>query len=141
MPPSTVQTGASIQAGAMVDSHVLVGSGVWIGEGVAVGCGTMLGGTLMPAESLPIVLEAGCLVGGNCGLYGSVVVQAGVSIFPGTIVRSTGGLYDATKEQWIDADASGTLVVPGGSSVTMGVPPADAFAGGVQKLSAVVTRQ
>ena len=139
MPPSSIQAGATILERAIVDSHVLVGTGVLVGEGCVVGCGTMLAGAVMPEEALPVIMERGVIVGGNCGLYGSIVVGERVSIFAGTIIRSAGGVFHATRREWMLADQSGTLRLPPGSMVNMGLPPAESFADGIQRLTPVIT--
>ncbi len=139
MPPSTVQAGAAILEGAMIDSHVLIGTAVLVGEGAVVGCGTMLAGSLMPEEALPVVVERGVVIGGNCGLYGSIVVGERVSMFAGTVVRAAGGVFHVERREWLLADSSGTLRLPPGCTVSMGLPPSDAFADGIQRLSPLIT--
>ncbi|MGI4981047.1 MAG: hypothetical protein ACRYHB_11710 [Janthinobacterium lividum] len=139
MPPSTVQVGAAILDGAMIDSHVLIGTAVLVGEGTVVGCGTMLAGSLLPEDALPVVVERSVVIGGNCGLYGSMVVGERASIFAGTIIRSAGGLFHATRREWLLADAGGTLRVPPGCTVSMGLPPADAFPDAIQRLTPMIT--
>ena len=67
LPPSTLQLGASIQPGVLVDAHCMIGSCVRLERGVRVGCGTMLAGFLTPADLLPVVLEEGVVLVGNCG--------------------------------------------------------------------------
>lgn len=139
MPPSTVQAGAAVLEGAMIDSHVLIGTGVLVGEGAVVGCGTMLAGSLMPEEALPVVVERGVVIGGNCGLYGSIVVGERASLFAGTVIRAAGGLFHAGRKHWVLADSTGTLRLAPGCTVSMGLPPADAFPDSIQRLSPMIT--
>lgn len=139
MPPTTVQAGVAVLEGAQIDSHVLLGSAVLVGEGAVVGCGSMLAGAMLPETSLAIVLEHGVVVGGNCGLYGPLVVGERASIYAGTVLRAVAGVFHVTKRHWIQPDASGTLRLPNGCTVFMGVPPADAFADGTQRLSAMLS--
>lgn len=138
MPPSTMQAGAAVLEGAMIDSHVLLGSAVLVGRGAVVGCGSMLAGALMPEEALSIVLERGVVVGGNCGLYGPMVVGESASIYAGTVLRAAAGAFHLGRQAWLVPDTSGTLRLPAGCSVFMGVPPVSAFSDGVQRLSAMV---
>ncbi len=138
MPPTTVQAGAAVLEGAQVDSHVLLGSGVLLGEGAVVGCGSMLAGSLLPEQALAVVLERGVVVGGNCGLYGSLVVGERSMIYAGTVLRAATGVFDAVKRHWLMPDAGGTLRLPNGCTVFMGVPPAEAFADGIQRASALL---
>ena len=137
MPPSTVQAGAAILEGASIDSHCLVGTGVLVGEGAVVGCGTMLAGALLPAEALPVILERGVVVGGNCGLYGPMVVGERSSIFAGTIIRAAAGAFHPATRTWLLPDASGTLRLPPGCTVGMGLPPAENFPDGIPRLSPI----
>ena len=139
MPPSVVQTGAAILAGARVDSHALVGSGALLEEDVLVGCGTMLGGVLQPPEALPIILERGVAVGGNCGLYGSMVVGQGTQIFAGTVIRAQAGVFDARSGQWVRPGTDGTLRLPPGVSVEMVLPPASLFPDGISRLTPAIS--
>lgn len=139
MPPSTVQAGAAILEGAMIDSHVLIGTAVLVGEGAVVGCGTMLAGSLVPEEALPVIIERGAVIGGNCGLYGSIVVGERASLFAGTVVRAAGGLFHVERRHWILADSGGMLRIPPGCTVSMGLPAADAFPDGIQRLSPLIT--
>lgn len=138
MPPTTIQAGAAVLEGAQVDSHVLLGSGVLVGEHAVVGCGSMLAGSLLPEAALAVVLERGVVVGGNCGLYGPVVVGEGSMIYAGTVLRAATGVFDPVKRHWLMPDASGTLRLPNGCTVFMGVPPAEAFGDGIQRVSAML---
>jgi 2,3,4,5-tetrahydropyridine-2-carboxylate N-succinyltransferase len=139
MPPSVVQTGAAVLAGARLDSHVLVGSGALLEEDVLVGCGTMLGGVLQPPEALPVILERGAAVGGNCGLYGSIVVGQQTQIIAGTVIRALAGAFDARSGQWLRPGSDGALRLPPGVIVEMGLPPADLFPDGIPRLTPVLS--
>ncbi len=134
MPPSVVQAGARLQTGVRVDSHALVGSCTVLDREVIVGCGTMIAGLLMPEDVLPVIVEAGTLIGGNCGLYGSLVLGRESQVYAGTVIRSTAGVYHAQQRKWLLAGEDGTLRIPAGSHITMGVPPADAFSGALAQV-------
>ena len=135
MPPSTVQAAACIMPGAQVDSHALIGTGARLQEDVHVGCGTMIGGVLLPEEALPVILEQGATVGGNCGLYGSMVIGQGAQIVAGTVLRSVAGVYDLGSKGWKMPDPDGALRIPPGATVQMGLPPATAFPDGVPRVT------
>ncbi len=141
MPPSTVQAGAYLDPGVRVDSHVLVGSCAQIGEGVVLGCGTMIGGVLLPEEALPIVLERGVIIGGNCGLYGSVFIGQQTVLRPGTVVQAAEGLYDATVGEWIRAAPGEALHIPAQAEIGMGVAPIERCADGIQRLTPMILRR
>ena len=138
MPPSTVQAGACVASGARVDSHVLVGSCAQIGEDVVLGCGTMIGGVLLPEEALPVVLERGVIVGGNCGIYGSVLIGEQAVLRPGTILQAADGVYDATRGEWITAERGRPLHIPAAAEIAMGVPPVEHCPGGLQRLTPMI---
>ncbi len=138
MPPSTVQAGACLLAGTRVDSHVLIGSGAMLEADVSVGCGTMIGGVLQPPEALPVVLERGVLIGGTCGLYGSMVVGEGAQVYAGTVIRAAAGAFDGRSRQWMHPGVDGALRLPAGATVQMGLPPAEFFPDGVPRLTPVV---
>ena len=141
MPPSVIQAGAYLAARVRVDSHVLVGSGAQIGEDVVLGCNTMIGGVLLPHEALPVVLERGVITGGSCGIYGSVHVGEETVLRPGTVIQAGDGVYDAAAGEWIMAAADQTLRIPARVEIGMGVPPAVAFADGIQRLTPIVLRR
>jgi 2,3,4,5-tetrahydropyridine-2,6-dicarboxylate N-succinyltransferase len=141
MPPSTIQTGAYLAARVRVDSHVLVGSGAQICDDVVLGCNTMIGGVLLPHAALPVVLERGVVVGGNCGIYGSVRIGEETVLRPGTVIQAADGIYDAEGARWIWPSAEQTLHIPPRVEIGMGVPPAAAFADGIQRLTPLIVRR
>lgn len=141
MPPSTIQAGAYLAPRVRVDSHVLVGSGAQIGEDVVLGCSTMIGGVLLPAAALPVVLERGVIVGGNCGIYGSVHIGEETILRPGTVIQSADGIYDPIAGGWIVPSAQQTLHVPAHVEIGMGVPPVEAFADRTQRLIPIILRR
>ena len=141
MPPSTLQAGAYLAAGVRVDSHVLIGSCAQIGEDVIVGAGSVLAGLLLPASTLPVILERNVLLAGECGLYGSVHVGEASVLHPGTCLQAAHGLYDATRAQWIAAGEDGTLHVPPRCEIVMGLPPPAAGRQEFEQLTAIIIRR
>lgn len=141
MPPSTVQAGAYIAAGARIDSHVLIGSCAQIGERTVLGCGTMIAGLLLPEPALPVVLEPDVIIGGNSGIYGSVVVGEATVLRPGTIIHSADGLYDATCHEWVLAGPGQPLLIPAHAEIAMGLPPPNHHANDIQRLSPIIIKR
>ena len=103
------------------------------------GCGSMLAGALVPEDALSVVLERSVIVGGNCGLYGPLVVGEHAAIYAGTVIRAAAGVFHVARREWMMPDGGGTLRRPPGCTVSMGVPPADAFADGTQRLAPLLS--
>jgi 2,3,4,5-tetrahydropyridine-2-carboxylate N-succinyltransferase len=139
MPPSTLQVGAYVAESVRVDSHALVGSAVQLLPRAQVGCGTMLGGLLLPEQALPVIVEEDAIIGGNCGLYGSIVIGRQSSVYAGTVLRSASGVYNAQTQDWLRPDVNGTLTLPAESKVEMGLPPAAAFPDAVQRIVPILS--
>lgn len=135
MPPSVIQAGAQVGQGVRIDSHALVGSGAVLEPGVSVGCGTMIGGVLAPAGTPGVILESDVIIGGNCGLYGSMIIAPETQIVAGTVIRSSAGVFDLRSGEWLRPGADGVLMIPAGLMIQMGVPPASAFPDGIQRLT------
>ena len=74
MPPSYVNIGAYVDEGTMLDSHSLVGSCAQVGKHVHLSAASQLGGVLEPAGALPVIIEDGVFIGGNCGIYEGTLV-------------------------------------------------------------------
>lgn len=119
MPPAYVNIGAWIGAGTMIDSHALVGSCAQVGEHCHVSAAAQIGGVLEPVGALPVVIEDGCFVGGNCGIYEGTHVHAGAVIGAGTVLTRSTPLFDLVREQVIRAQ-DGVLHVPAGAVVVPG---------------------
>jgi 2,3,4,5-tetrahydropyridine-2-carboxylate N-succinyltransferase len=141
MPPSVIQAGAYLAPRVRVDSHVLIGTGAQIGEDVVLGCNTMIGGVLLPHEALPVVLERGVIVGGNCGIYGSVHIGEETILRPGTVIQAGDGIYDPLSAAWIVVSPQQTLHIPAHVEIGMGVPPVEAFADRIQRLTPILLRR
>ncbi len=127
MPPMYVNAGAFVDDDTMIDSHALVGSCAQIGKRVHISAAAQIGGVLEPIGALPVIIEDGALVGGNCGVYeGTIVGQAAV-LAAGTIITGSTPVYDLVRDtvHRREGDAplripAGAVVVPGARAVTRG---------------------
>lgn len=123
MPPAYVNIGAYVDEGSMIDSHALVGSCAQIGKNVHLAAAAQVGGVLEPVGALPVIIEDGVFVGGNCGVYEGVLVKEGAVLGSGVILNKSTALYDAVNGTYIRPDAEGRLVVPAGAVVVAGSRP------------------
>ncbi len=127
MPPMYVNAGAYVDDGTMIDSHALVGSCAQIGKGVHISAAAQIGGVLEPIGALPVIIEDGVLVGGNCGVYEGTIVGQNAVLAAGTIITGSTPVYDlvrgAVHRREGDAPLripAGAVVVPGARAVTHG---------------------
>lgn len=121
MAPSFVNIGAYVDEGSMVDSLVLVGSCAQVGKNVHLGAGTVIGGVLEPPNSTPVIIEDGAFVGGSCGIYEGVVVEANAVIGAGTIITGRTPIIDVeTGEEYFGRVPENAVVVPGGRMKKVG---------------------
>lgn len=109
----------------MIDSHALVGSCAQVGKRVHLSAAAQLGGVLEPAGAVPVIIEDGVLVGGNCGVYEGTIVREGAILAPGTILTGATPVYDLVRGQVYRRTEEGPLeippraiVVPGSRAVT-----------------------
>ncbi len=123
MPQTTVAMGAWIGARSVIDSHVSVGVCCQIGDRVQVSCGTNLGGVIDPLSSLPVVIMDDVIIGGNCGIYGSVHVGEGVVVAAGTIISSMSRVYDFRRKTIFSAEPGEPLFIPPYAVVLPGARP------------------
>lgn len=112
MPPMYINVGAYVDSGTMVDSHALVGSCAQIGKNVHISAASQIGGVLEPVGALPVVIEDGVLVGGNCGVYEGTVVKKGAVLGTGTILNRSTPVYDLVKATVHRATDDQPLIVP-----------------------------
>lgn len=124
MPPMYINVGAWVGSGSMVDSHALIGSCAQIGARVHVSAGAQIGGVLEPVGALPVIVEDGALVGGNCGIYEGVRIGADAVLAPGTLLTRGTPLIDLVNEVVIRSSAGTPLAVPPGAVVVPGSRPA-----------------
>ena len=97
MPPMYINAGAYVGEGTMVDSHALIGSCAQIGRNCHVSAAAQIGGVLEPVGALPVIIEDGVLVGGNCGIYEGTVVKRGAVLGSGVILNQSTPVYDLVR--------------------------------------------
>jgi 2,3,4,5-tetrahydropyridine-2-carboxylate N-succinyltransferase len=126
MPPAYVNVGAYVDEGTMVDSHALVGSCAQIGKRVHLSAAAQIGGVLEPVGAAPVVIEDDVLVGGGCGVYEGVRVQAGAVLAPGVTLTAATPVFDVPNQTVLRAEGERPLTIPPGAVV---VPGARAIGG------------
>src|SRR5207247_1124779 len=124
MPPMFINIGAYVDEGSMVDSHALVGSCAQIGKRVHLSAAAQIGGVLEPPGALPVIVEDEAFVGGNCGVYEGVVVQARAVLAPGVILTGGTTVFDLVRGQTYRKSPDAPLVIPSGAVVVPGSRPA-----------------
>jgi 2,3,4,5-tetrahydropyridine-2-carboxylate N-succinyltransferase len=129
MPPMYINVGAYVGEGTMVDSHALVGSCAQIGRRVHLSAGAQIGGVLEPAGALPVIIEDGVLVGGNCGVYEGTVVRERAVLAPGTILTGSTSVFDLVHDRVYRREGDQPLEIPPDAVVVPGTRPVKAGAG------------
>jgi 2,3,4,5-tetrahydropyridine-2-carboxylate N-succinyltransferase len=124
MPPMFVNVGAYVDEGSMIDSHALVGSCAQVGKRVHLSAGVQIGGVLEPIGAMPVIIEDGALVGGNCGVYEATIVGAEAVLAPGTILTKSTPLYDLVHDTVLRGSGDTPLTVPPRAVVVPGSRPA-----------------
>jgi len=119
-PPMYINIGAYVGDGSFVDSHALVGSCAQVGTLVHLSAAAQLGGVLEPVGAMPVIVEDGVLIGGNCGVYEGAIVKRRAVLAAGTIVTGSTSLYDLPNGAIIKAAPGQPLVVPEGAVVVPG---------------------
>ena len=109
----------------MVDSHALIGSCAQVGANCHISAASQIGGVLEPVGALPVIIEDGVLVGGNCGVYEGTVVKKQAVLGTGTILNKSTPVYDLVRGEVYRAavDSTGAdqpLVLPEGAVVIAG---------------------
>lgn len=135
MPPMYINVGAYVGEGTMVDSHALVGSCAQIGRRVHLSAGAQIGGVLEPAGALPVIIEDGVLVGGNCGVYEGTVVREHAVLAPGTILTGGTSVFDLVHDRVYRREGDQPLEIPPGAVVVPGTRPVKAGAGAAAGIS------
>lgn len=120
MPPMYINVGAYVGSGTMVDSHALIGSCAQIGTNCHISAAAQIGGVLEPVGAMPVIIEDGVLVGGNCGVYEGTVVKKGSVLGSGTILNSSTAVYDLVRGEVYRATDDRPLVIPEGAVVVAG---------------------
>ncbi|MFH1453554.1 MAG: 2,3,4,5-tetrahydropyridine-2,6-dicarboxylate N-succinyltransferase [Armatimonadota bacterium] len=120
MSPSYVNIGAYVDDSSMIDSNALIGSCAQIGKKVHVSAGAYIGGVLEPVGGLPVIVEDGVLIGGNCGIYEGAIIEKGAVIASGVILTSGTAVYDMVKKKVYKASPGVPLRIPAGAIVVSG---------------------
>jgi 2,3,4,5-tetrahydropyridine-2,6-dicarboxylate N-succinyltransferase len=123
MPPMYINVGAYVDEGTMVDSHALVGSCAQIGRRVHLSAGAQIGGVLEPAGALPVIIEDGVLVGGNCGVYEGAVVRERAVLAPGTLLSAGTSVFDLVHDRVYRREGDKPLEIPANAVVVPGTRP------------------
>ena len=108
-----------------------------------VSAGAQIGGVLEPVGALPVIVEDGVLVGGNCGLYEGVRVGAEAVLAPGTLITRGTPLIDLVNGEIHRSTEGAPLVVPPRAVVVPGSRPARgefAEANGVQLYAPTIVK-
>ena len=124
MPPMFVNVGGYVDEGTMIDSHALVGSCAQIGKNVHLSAGVQIGGVLEPVGAMPVIIEDGALIGGNCGVYEATIVSAGADLAPGTILTRSTPIYDLVNDVVLRSEPDAPMIVPPRAVVVPGSRPA-----------------
>jgi 2,3,4,5-tetrahydropyridine-2-carboxylate N-succinyltransferase len=120
MPPMFINTGAYVGDGTMIDSHALVGSCAQVGAQCHISAASQIGGVLEPIGALPVIVEDGVMVGGNCGIYEGTVVKQRAVLGTGTILNRSTPVYDLLRETVYRATDTAPLIVPEDAVVVAG---------------------
>jgi 2,3,4,5-tetrahydropyridine-2-carboxylate N-succinyltransferase len=120
MPPMFINAGAYVGEGTMVDSHALIGSCAQIGRNCHISAASQIGGVLEPVGALPVIVEDGVLVGGNCGVYEGAIVKRGAVLGTGTILNRSTPVYDIVRSLIYRATDEAPLVIPEDAVVVAG---------------------
>jgi len=119
-PPMYINVGAYVGDYSFVDSHALVGSCAQIGSHVHLSAAAQIGGVLEPVGAMPVIVEDGALIGGNCGVYEGAIIKRRAVLGSGTIVTGSTPIYDLPNGVIITPAPGQPLVVPEGAVVVPG---------------------
>jgi len=122
-PPMYINVGAYVGDGSFVDSHALVGSCAQIGANVHLSAAAQIGGVLEPVGAMPVIVEDGALIGGNCGVYEGAVIKRRAVLGAGTIITGSTPIYDLPNGVIIKPAPGQPIVVPEGAVVVQGARP------------------
>ncbi|MBC8042145.1 MAG: 2,3,4,5-tetrahydropyridine-2,6-dicarboxylate N-succinyltransferase [Rhizobacter sp.] len=120
IPPSYINAGAYIDTGTMVDSHALVGSCAQVGKNVHLSAASQLGGVLEPIGAMPVIIEDGVMIGGNCGIYEGTIIQEKAVIGTGVMLNGSTPVYDTVNGTVLRKTAESPLIIPKGAVVVAG---------------------
>jgi len=122
-PPMYINVGAYVGDGSFVDSHALVGSCAQIGANVHLSAAAQIGGVLEPVGAMPVIVEDGALIGGNCGVYEGAIIKRRAVLGAGTIITGSTPIYDLPNGVIIKPAPGQPIVVPEGAVVVQGARP------------------
>lgn len=120
MPPMYINVGAWVGSGTMIDSHALVGSCAQVGEACHISAAAQIGGVLEPIGAMPVIVENGVLVGGNCGIYEGTIVRTRAVLGSGVILNRSTPIYDLVRGEIYAATDETPLIVPEDAVVIAG---------------------
>jgi 2,3,4,5-tetrahydropyridine-2,6-dicarboxylate N-succinyltransferase len=120
MPPMYINVGAYVDEGTMVDSHALIGSCAQIGKNCHISAASQIGGVLEPVGAMPVIVEDGVLVGGNCGVYEGTVIKKNAVLGSGTILNRSTPVYDLVREVVHRSTDDTPLTIPDNAVVIAG---------------------
>jgi 2,3,4,5-tetrahydropyridine-2-carboxylate N-succinyltransferase len=122
-PPMYINVGAYVGDRSFVDSHALVGSCAQIGANVHLSAAAQIGGVLEPVGAMPVIVEDGALIGGNCGVYEGAIIKRRAVLGAGTILTGSTPIYDLPNGVIIKPAPGHPVVVPEGAVVVPGTRP------------------
>ena len=120
MPPMYINAGSYVDDGTMIDSHALVGSCAQVGKNCHISAASQIGGVLEPIGAMPVIVEDGVLIGGNCGVYEGTVVKRRAVLGTGTILNRSTPVYDLVRGVVHRATENEPLVIPEQAVVVAG---------------------
>ncbi len=123
MPPAYINIGAYIDSGCMIDSHALVGSCAQIGKNVHISAAAQIGGVLEPIGAMPVIIEDGVFIGGNCGIYEGTIIKAGAVLGSGVILNGSTPVFDTIHNTFIKKTNTEPLIIPENAVVVSGTRP------------------
>jgi 2,3,4,5-tetrahydropyridine-2-carboxylate N-succinyltransferase len=120
MPPMFINIGAWVGDETMIDSHALVGSCAQIGNRVHLSAAAQIGGVLEPPGALPVIVEDGAFIGGNCGVYEGVIVGEHAVLAPGVLLTGGVRVYDTVRREVYQRAGENPLTIPPGAVLVPG---------------------
>ena len=125
MPPMYINVGAWVGAGSMIDSHALVGTCAQVGERVHLSAAAHLGGVMEPVGRRPVIIEDGAFIGGNCGVYGGVLVGRSAVLAAGVVLTGGSVVYDLVHGRELRGSTQEPLEIPENAVVIPGTRALD----------------
>ena len=123
MPPMFINVGAYVGEQTMVDSHALIGSCAQIGKSCHISAAAQIGGVLEPVGAMPVIIEDGVIVGGNCGVYEGTIVKREAVLGTGTILNRSTPVYDLVRGEIYTSREDQPLTIPEQAVVVAGSRP------------------